>query len=112
MNVSALMPSHRRRVANVSTSGRLPWAMRVKVELEQEQVTVQQLLAAAGFQGQDWDLLRLQGEGDPTGGTLITVNETVTVKPGDHFRVIPGNRTFGAASMAAPTELEQHVEEL
>lgn len=85
---------------------------RRKVELEQEQLTGQQLLAAAGFEGQGWDLLRLQGEGDPSGGTLIMFNDTVTVKPGEHFRVIPGNRTFGAASVAAPAELARDIEEL
>ena len=42
------------------------------------------------------DLLKLQGEGDPTGGALILFTQTITVKNGDHYRVIPGNRTFGA----------------
>ena len=68
---------------------------RRKVELGSEQVTGEQILRAAGFQGQQWDLLRLQGEGDPSGGTLILFNQTVVVKNGEHFRVIPGNRTFG-----------------
>lgn len=68
---------------------------RRKVEFDTAEVTGEQLLAKAGFTGREWDLLRLQGEGDPTGGTLIMFNETVTLKNGDHFRVIPGNRTFG-----------------
>lgn len=85
---------------------------RRKVELEQTQLTGEQLLAAAGFQGREWDLLRLQGEGDPTGGTLIMWNDTVTVKPGDHFRVIPGNHTFGACAPTVHRELAQHVNEL
>lgn len=54
-----------------------------------------EILAAAGFIGQEWDLLQLQGEGDPSGGTLIPAAQTVILKNGDHFRVIPGNRTFG-----------------
>jgi len=68
---------------------------RRKVELGQEELTGEQLLRAAGFSGNEWDLLRLQGEGDPTGGELIMFNQTIKVKNGDHFRVIPGNRTFG-----------------
>lgn len=69
---------------------------RRKVELDQEEVTGEQLLSRAGFTGNQWDLLRLQGEGDPTGGELIMFNQLIKVKNGEHFRVIPGNRTFGA----------------
>jgi hypothetical protein len=69
---------------------------RRKIELSTTEITGQQLLELAGFTGQGWDLLRLQGEGDPTGGTLILWNQTITLKNGEHFRVIPGNRTFGA----------------
>lgn len=68
---------------------------RRRVELDQEEVTGEQLLRKAGFAGNDWDLLRLQGEGDPTGGELIMFNQLIKVKNGEHFRVIPGNRTFG-----------------
>lgn len=68
---------------------------RRKVDLPSEQVTGKEILEAAGFTGQGWDLLQLQGEGDPTGGTLIMWDQMVTLKNGDHFRVIPGNRTFG-----------------
>jgi hypothetical protein len=69
---------------------------RRKVELDQEELTGEQLLTKAGFTGNQWDLLRLQGEGDPTGGELIMFNQLIKVKNGEHFRVIPGNRTFGA----------------
>lgn len=69
---------------------------RRKVELNATEITGEQLLIAAGFTGREWDLLRLQGEGDPTGGTLIMFNQAITVRNGEHFRVIPGNRTFGA----------------
>ncbi len=70
---------------------------RRKIELDVTMLTGEQLLAVAGFTGREWDLLKLQGEGDPMGGTLIMWNETIEVKNGDHFRVIPGNRTFGEA---------------
>jgi hypothetical protein len=68
---------------------------RRKLELESDEMTGRELLAAAGF-GEGYDLLQLQGEGDPTGGTLILANQPIHLKPGEHFRVIPGNRTFGA----------------
>jgi uncharacterized protein YabE (DUF348 family) len=69
---------------------------RKKVELETNVVTGAQLLQAAGFEGQQWDLLELQGEGDPTGGEVILADHELQLKNGDRFRVIPGNRTFGA----------------
>jgi len=68
---------------------------RQKVELDQEEITGEELLQRAGFAGREWDLLKLQGEGDPTGGEVVLFNQTIKVKNGDHFRVIPGNRTFG-----------------
>jgi hypothetical protein len=69
---------------------------RRKVELPSADVSGAEILAAAQFEGQAWDLFRLQGEGDPTGGELILADERVTVRRGQHFRVIPGNRTFGS----------------
>jgi hypothetical protein len=69
---------------------------RKKLELASENLTGEELIRAAAFAGNEWDLLKLQGEGDPTGGDLIMFNQPITVKNGDHFRVIPGNRTFGA----------------
>lgn len=69
---------------------------RRKLELDTTTLTGAELLAQAGFEGSDWDLLRLQGEGDPSGGELIAATDPITVKNGDHFRVLPGNRTFGA----------------
>jgi hypothetical protein len=68
---------------------------RRKLELESAEMTGRDFLKAAGF-GEGYDLLRIQGEGDPTGGTVILADEVVKLKNGDHFRVIPGNRTFGA----------------
>jgi hypothetical protein len=69
---------------------------RKKVELVTNPVTGEKLLKDAGFTGTGYDLFQLQGEGDPTGGTLILATQELTLKNGDHFRVIPGNRTFGA----------------
>jgi hypothetical protein len=68
---------------------------RKKVDLATDQVTGEQLLKDAGFTGTGYDLFQLQGEGDPTGGTLILAAQELTLEDGDHFRVIPGNRTFG-----------------
>ncbi len=68
---------------------------RRKLEVESSEMTGRQILAAAGF-GEGYDLLQLQGEGDPTGGTLILADQVVHLKEGEHFRAIPGNRTFGA----------------
>jgi hypothetical protein len=69
---------------------------RRRLELHQIEITGAGLLEAAGFQGQSWDLFKLQGEGDPTGGQLIQASDLIHLKDGDRFRVIPGNRTFGA----------------
>lgn len=70
---------------------------RSKLELEDTELSGAELLAAAGFEGQQWDLLSLQGEGDPSGGTVILHDAQLSLKNGDRLRVIPGNRTFGAA---------------
>jgi hypothetical protein len=69
---------------------------RSKLEITDAELTGAGLLAAAGFEGQEWDLLELNGEGDPTGGEVILADRTLKLKNGMHFRVIPGNRTFGA----------------
>lgn len=70
---------------------------RKKVPLPTAVMTGAELLAKAEFEGQAWDLFELQGEGDPTGGRLIQATDTLHLKEGEHFRVIPGNRTFGTA---------------
>jgi Multiubiquitin len=69
---------------------------RRKLELHQTEITGAQLIEAAGFQGEGWDLFKLQGEGDPTGGDLVQAADVLHLQNGDRFRVIPGNRTFGA----------------
>lgn len=68
---------------------------RRKIEVPTDTMTGAELLEAAEFEGQGWDLLQLQGEGDPTGGEVILADKTLELKNGDRFRVIPGNRTFG-----------------
>lgn len=69
---------------------------RRKLALDNPDLTGAQLLDKAEFEGTDWDLLQLQGEGDPTGGTLIMADQELTLKEADRFRVVPGNRTFGS----------------
>ncbi len=69
---------------------------RKKLDLDVEQTSRQQLMAEAGFPSEGHDIFRLQGEGDPTGGTLVPANETLHLKNGDRFRIVPGNLTFGA----------------
>jgi hypothetical protein len=59
-------------------------------------MTGREILAVAGL-GEGYDLLILQGEGDPSGGELILADQIVEIRPGLHFRAIPGNRTFGLA---------------
>ena len=65
------------------------------VSFDRTSVTGAELIAAAGFDGSAWDLLELHGEGDPTGGELILATTAITLHPGQHFRVIPGDRSFG-----------------
>lgn len=67
---------------------------RTKYEAPREVMSGREILALAGF-GEDHDLFLLQGEGDPTGGTPIGLDQEMQVKPGQHFRAIPGNRNFG-----------------
>ena len=71
---------------------------RRELELNPGEITGAGLLEVAGFQGQAWDLFRLQGEGDPTGGDLIQASDLIQPKNGERFRVIPGNRTFGGVA--------------
>ena len=68
---------------------------RTKCEASKETMTGLEILNLAGF-GSDHDLFLLQGEGDPTGGTPIGLQQEITVKAGEHFRAIPGNRNFGS----------------
>ncbi|TAK22131.1 MAG: hypothetical protein EPO26_12670 [Chloroflexota bacterium] len=69
---------------------------RRRLNLDVIELTGADLLERAGFEGKKWDLLKLQGEGDPTGGQLIMWDLALQLKNGDHYRVIPGDRTFGA----------------
>jgi len=67
---------------------------RRKYEVEPRSMTGREILALAGF-AEGYDLLLLQGEGDPAGGDLLLADQSVEIKPGLHLRAIPGNRTFG-----------------
>lgn len=67
---------------------------RKKYEAPAKSMTGREILALAGF-GDDHDLFLLQGEGDPTGGTPIGLDQQVEIKAGLHLRAIPGNRNFG-----------------
>lgn len=67
---------------------------RKKYEAPREQATGREILTLGGF-GDDHDLFLLQGEGDATGGTQIGLDQQIEIKPGLHFRAIPGNRNFG-----------------
>lgn len=77
---------------------------RRKLELPGGPMKVADLLERAGFEGTEWDILELQGEGDPSGGVLLLADATIEIKPGLHFRVLPGNRTFGASRSDRPKE--------
>jgi hypothetical protein len=68
---------------------------RRKLELHEVQLTGAELLEKAGFEGSGWDLLKLKGEGDPSGGEVVQAETELHLKNGERFRVIPGNRTFG-----------------
>ena len=68
---------------------------RKPLDLETENLNGAELLDKSGFEGPGWDLFQLQGEGDPSGGNLILATNSLHLKNGDRFRVIPGNRTFG-----------------
>ncbi len=68
---------------------------RKRVELDSATVTGADILEAAGFEGRDWRVLELKGEGDPTGGTEVPLDKEIRVKNGEHFRVLPGNPNFG-----------------
>ena len=67
---------------------------RRKLAAPKEEMTGREILGLAGL-GDDHDLFRLQGEGDPIGGSPIGLDQVVDLKNGEHFRAIPGNRNFG-----------------
>lgn len=65
-----------------------------KFEVEAPILSGREILALLGV-GEGYDLLQLQGEGDPTGGDVVLADQKVEIRSGMHFRAIPGNRTFG-----------------
>ncbi|MCC6269499.1 MAG: hypothetical protein IT300_18230 [Dehalococcoidia bacterium] len=78
-----------------SRDGSVPISInRRKFDAEVGPATGRQVLAIAGL-GEGYDLFLLTGEGDPTGGQVILADQIVDIRPGMHFRAIPGNRTFG-----------------
>ena len=58
---------------------------REKFEVEQTEMTGREILTLAGF-GEGYDLLLLQGEGDPSGGEVILADQSVEIKAGLHFQ--------------------------
>lgn len=83
------------RVAHQETPMANPiFVNRKKLEASAAQMTGREVLALAGF-AEDHDLFLLQGEGDPSGGSPIGLDQQIEIKPGLHFRAIPGNRNFG-----------------
>lgn len=66
-----------------------------RVELDTDQMTGQQLLQKAGFTS-NFDLFLLHGEGDPSGGTKLQLNQLLALKNGQHYHAVPSNPTFGA----------------
>ncbi len=65
-----------------------------KLTLKPAELSGRELLITAGFsEPEEWDLYRLRGENDTTGGILVACDDTVSVKDGDRFRVVKGNRT-------------------
>jgi hypothetical protein len=64
------------------------------VEAPKSPMTGREILALGDY-GDEYELRLLQGEGDPSGGRLIGLDESVGLKNGLHFRAIPGNANFG-----------------
>lgn len=68
---------------------------RREVEARETPMTGLEILALGDY-GADYELYLLQGEGDPTGGELISHERRLELKNGLHFRAIPGNANFGS----------------
>lgn len=67
------------------------------VELDRVEGNARDLLLAAGFIGEEYDVFLLtHGEDDPSGGQLLGLDEPFRFESGQHFRVLPANRNFGA----------------
>jgi len=65
------------------------------LEIDSSRISTRDLLEGAGYEGDEWHLIKLNGQADPTGGVRVESNGALTLKDGDHFRVVPGNATFG-----------------
>jgi hypothetical protein len=68
---------------------------RVKYEALRGEITGLQILELAAL-GADHELFLLRGEGDPSGGRPIGLDQQIELKAGEHFRAIPRNRNFGS----------------
>lgn len=86
---------------------------RRKYEVSEECMAGREILVLAGL-GEGYDLLQLQGEGDPTGGDCVLADQKVDLKPGMHFRAVPGNCTFGdiACEADVPPLLRDNARDL
>lgn len=82
---------------------------RRKVDAPPGPATGREILALVDL-GEGYDIKLLQGEGDPTGGECILADQTVEIRPGLHFRAVPGNCTFGSEEV--PELLKRDAEEL
>jgi ribosomal protein S4 len=66
-----------------------------KLAVPSRTITGNDLIKLAGYpEPMHWDLYRLQSEKDPTGGSLVTGSDILTIKDGDFFRVIEGHRSI------------------
>jgi len=65
-----------------------------RYEVDRRPMRGREIVGVAGY-GEGYDLLLLRGEGDATGGDVVFADQTVDIQSGLHFRVIPGDRTFG-----------------
>lgn len=67
---------------------------RRKFEVKESSLSARQILALVGL-GEGYDLRLLKGEGDPGEGECLLADQAVPIRPGLHFRAVPGNCTFG-----------------
>lgn len=65
-----------------------------KVRLKNSRITGYELLRQSGFsEAEHWNLYRLQGENDLSGGRLVGCDEVLEVRDGDWFRVTEGHQS-------------------
>ncbi len=79
-----------------------------KYEVDAESMSGRAIKALGGY-GDDYDIFLIQGEGDTTGSS-IGPDQSVPIKPGLHFRALPGNRNFG--DVAIHPDLASAIEKI